>query len=70
MGSWVTTGSCVVTASAGCAAGSEVSAGGGVVSSARTVIGKTTDEINEIKRTIEKMVSCFVVFIVIAPSYP
>jgi hypothetical protein len=51
-------------------AGSEVSAGGGVVSSAKTVIGDTRDEINEKRRTIEKIVSCFVDFIVIAPSHP
>jgi NDP-sugar pyrophosphorylase family protein len=70
IGSSVTTGSSVVTGSAVGLEGSDVSPGGGVVSSANAVIGNTMDEINENKRTIEKIVSFFVDFIVMAPSHP
>jgi hypothetical protein len=63
-GSSVLTGSCVVGVS------SVVSTGGGVESSANTLVGKIMDDTNEIKRTIEKTVSFFVDFIAVAPSHP
>jgi hypothetical protein len=55
----------------GCSVAGEttgVSTGGGVVSSANTLIGKMSDNINEHKITTEKTVDFFVCFIVVTPA--
>src|SRR5687767_11544019 len=67
-GASVATGSCVVTGSSVGGKTSGVSAGGGVVSSANTLIGNISDNINENKTTIDKTVSFFVFCIVVSPS--
>jgi hypothetical protein len=47
-----------------------VSTGGGVVSSANALMGKTSDEISENKTMIEKIVNFFACFIDISPIPP
>jgi hypothetical protein len=54
-------------ASVGCET-SGVPSGGGVGSSANTLMGKTRDNINENKTTIEKTVSFFACFIEKSPT--
>ena len=62
------TGYSVATgASVGCET-SGVSAGGGVVSSANTLMGKTSDDISDNKTMIEKTVNFFACFIDMSPT--
>jgi hypothetical protein len=66
----LTGGSCVTTGSSVGGTTSVGSVVGGVVSSANTVLGNPSDDINENKITRDKMLSFFVYFIVISPFHP
>jgi len=62
------TGASVASDSSAGGRTSGVSAGGGVASSAKALMGKTNDNTNESKTTIDRTVNFFAGFIVVSPS--